>query len=1534
MEINESSIIDNAIPTIIPKGVSDFPETTKDVYNLIRKQGNYEKIISAKFDPNSKFKGQTCLEIAITSKVLDSVKALLEKGANPNTIVEDRYTMIMLAMKTKNQSIIQELLNHGADPSYVNPKSEKAIDFGNSASRQALVGYDKSIKPQNDFMKSIQNNENENFLFWLTDGKDINKHELISGISAFHYACMSGNLLMVSTLKKLGVDWQYRDKKGFNGLYYAIKNNHLNIVKYWSKVFNINELNSEKTALMIAVKFDHPEIVEFLMGVSDISILRKEETAIFRAIRKNKSECVKMMLKAKPDLNKHRGGKDNKSLPSEYAAKYNSIETLSVLCSENNVETTPIFIVAENGSIKGVETLLQKGNNDVDTINPNNGDTLLLSAIRSGNIELVNFLLEKGARVFYTNFEGDSSFTLSINLKKYNILEILLKSVHDDLGREFVWKVFKYAAEKNDEKSASLILPFVKERISKENITMNASLNSNILKVILGYNDKDKMKKGKDIFDAIQRNDLNAVKFYLYKKVNIDIKSKENNSLLMHAALYNAKEVFEFLLNIGINKEYQKDDGKDCLVICIQNNRTEFVKLLAEKGVDLKMPRLESSDPITIACESGSLDVLKYLISKEIKPNEVSKESEIPLAAAVISGHLDIVKYLIEEIKLSPDTMNKDKIPIISLSVLHKQKEVFKYLSTISAIKMTDSKGNTLLHYAAMANDVETCEFCLANGIEVDQTNSDEAITPYLCAVKKSNKEAMNYLLSKGANPKFVTEYNTNALFYAIESGDLELVTELSNNGFDVNGKNSAGMTPYLVACKFGHEKIVKFLEKKGAKEEERDNNNCNALYYAAIGGNKNLFSHLVHWKTKLDETFDNGVNYLHLACIYGNTEIVKYLYKKGLSPFDLTQTKISSFHYAASKNNLECFELLHTSSIKNSKDPYTCEGPNGHFPLETALRTGTKVAQYILDIKDYPATFDAYINYLLNRSCKEGNLRMVRIILNHKNSINSVFNGETPIIAAGLAKNFHIVKYLKEANAEIESTQYESLMFRTIKNNDIESLKVLISLGFDCNEKMVNGLTPLHLSLTLKLKQIYEYLMTLPVDILTYRNDKLTTLEMSVETGDAKVVEKIINKGALINVQSDDNTPLIYSIRMDQKDAFEMLLTKGAKIFLHDHKNGNYPIHIAATAKNDYYLKKLIELNVEVDIKNYNNETPLFFAVNSNNIENYRTLVSHGANNKVLNKDGRNLLFNAIFSNSFEMADILIADGLDVNHKDINGKTCFDYIIMGDNCSCLKYLLEKKLITSNMEFGEGENLLTFSIDMKALNCVNMLIDDGYEVTAANKNKQTALHKCAIYSSLNEILSLAQKLVQKGANINAVDKDNSTPLTLTNWYMQKDRRLAHFLKSVGGIDPIFEQYKQKTYKDLEVMKNNNDSAENEKKIAERTRNDHLDKIKSLENDSQKAIENYNELKKSFESEIGKCKTNEEKSKVVKKYEKKKENATKEKTTTEQKLSEEKKKSKDFDESYNAAFNKWNSVHNKYTLASNAFTDMCKTYDSL
>lgn len=177
--------------------------------------------------------------------------------------------------------------------------------------------------------------------------------------------------------------------------------------------------------------------------------------------------------------------------------------------------------------------------------------------------------------------------------------------------------------------------------------------------------------------------------------------------------------------------------------------------------------------------------------------------------------------------------------------------------------------GSSPLHIAAWSGDVELCRKLIAEGADVNQLN-DAGYSPLACALLPSNAEVCRVLAEAGASFAFPM-----ALYYAVGTGDVGLVTKALEAGADVNEQ-------FDIEC---------FRETQ------------TALKYAISSGNIDICRML------LAAGAEPTNSELRTAVSYNNIEACRLLLQWGCEPPDYEVYR--PMHEAAENLNKEMFSLL-----------------------------------------------------------------------------------------------------------------------------------------------------------------------------------------------------------------------------------------------------------------------------------------------------------------------------------------------------------------------------------------------------------------------------------------------------------------------------------------------------------------------------------------------------------------------------------------------------------------------------------------------
>jgi ankyrin repeat protein/beta-lactamase regulating signal transducer with metallopeptidase domain len=261
-------------------------------------------------------------------------------------------------------------------------------------------------------------------------------------------------------------------------------------------------------------------------------------------------------------------------------------------------------------------------------------------------------------------------------------------------------------------------------------------------------------------------------------------------------------------------------------------------------------------------------------------------------------------------------------------------------------------------------------------------------------------------------------------------------------------------------------------------------------------------------------------------------------------------------------------------------------------------------------------------------------------------------------------------------------------------------------------------------------MKQV-KALIAAGADVSKENSNGATPLHVAAGNGRTAIAALLIDQGANVNEQKNNKwteTPLHYATWSGHEDVAELLVAKGANVNARD-ENQQTPLHFAATRGHAGLAQLFIARRADVDATDDNQRTPLHFAAKEDHKELAQILITHGADLTLTDRNGQSPLDTAMVTNHRPIVEFFVSKGLEPSI----------------------------LIASYL----GD-----------LDEVKDLVDDGSSVngTPTSPYWHSPLHVAAIGGQRH----VAEFLIAKGANVNAVDKNDWTALHLAAIHDHKD----------------------------------------------------------------------------------------------------------------------------------------------------------------
>ena len=147
--------------------------------------------------------------------------------------------------------------------------------------------------------------------------------------------------------------------------------------------------------------------------------------------------------------------------------------------------------------------------------------------------------------------------------------------------------------------------------------------------------------------------------------------------------------------------------------------------------------------------------------------------------------------------------------------------------------------------------------------------------------------------------------------------------------------------------------------------------------------------------------------------------------------------------------------------------------------------------------------------------------------------------------------------------------------------------------------------------------------------------------------------------------------------------------------------------------------VKLLVESGAEVDTRNNDGDTPLFWAASKGHIEVVQLLIEQHADVNACDSKGRSCLWTAAFNGHTDVVRALVSAGADVH----------------------------------LQKNDGSSPLTAASQERHIDCVKLLVDSGAEVETRQNNGETPLY----WAANKGHIEVVQFLIEQHADINACD---------------------------------------------------------------------------------------------------------------------------------------------------------------------------------
>jgi len=414
----------------------------------------------------------------------------------------------------------------------------------------------------------------------------------------------------------------------------------------------------------------------------------------------------------------------------------------------------------------------------------------LCIAAKSGNIEMVKYIIENDVPVDLQGWEHNTALMAAVSSSQKEVVEYILEKGAD-------------ITIKNKEGHTALDIAEEKPNVLIRKLLAQAMVNASSEKSSIRKLWKLKIFYSQGSFiNNVKENNLTSVKLFLEANQDKFISSWEKEGLKA-ASASGLREMTELILNFG--KDITSEARNNALISASRYGNLDVIDILLEHGADINYkPEGSATDPEKaftplIWAIWNDNDAMEHLLKKGADPDKMGGYNEIPPISIPMyysytfmptDAQIKQLKLLIE---YGADINKKDEGNMSPLDWARKIRYdkgdvLVKILKDAGAeIPFTEDSFRELIY----SNDEKNLKSFLKKGFDPNLQgfeHYDKQMTALIRSVIEGHYNIAKMLIEFGADVNFKTErYNRTALLMAVKNENIKMVKLLLKNNAEIS---------------------------------------------------------------------------------------------------------------------------------------------------------------------------------------------------------------------------------------------------------------------------------------------------------------------------------------------------------------------------------------------------------------------------------------------------------------------------------------------------------------------------------------------------------------------------------------------------------------------------------------------------------------------------------------------------------------------------------------------------------------------------
>ncbi|XP_065074384.1 transient receptor potential cation channel subfamily A member 1 isoform X2 [Ochlerotatus camptorhynchus] len=537
-------------------------------------------------------------------------------------------------------------------------------------------------------------------------------------------------------------------------------------------------------------------------------------------------------------------------------------------------------------------------------------------------------------------------------------------------------------------------------------------------------------------------------------------------------------------------------------------------------------------------------------------------------------------------------------------------------------LAVKDSKGRTAAHQAAARNRINILSYIHQQGGDLNAQDSF-GNTPLHVAVENDSLDALEYLLNIPVATNTLNDKKLAPVHLATELNKVKCLQVMGKyrETIDIQQGGEHGRTALHLAAIYDHEECARILISEfGACPRKPCNNGYYPIHEAAKNASSKTMEVFFQWgeskgctREEMISFYDSEGNVpLHSAVHGGDIKAVELCLKSGAKISTQQHDLSTPVHLAAAQGAIDIVKLMFLMQPQEKRISLNCTDIQKMTPLHcAAMFDHPEIVEYLVQEGGDINALDKENRSPLLLSASRGGWRTVMILIRLGANISLKDVNCRNVLHLVIMNGGRLDEFAKE----VSCTQSEIYLLQLLNEKDdtgcsplhyasreghIRSLENLIRLGACINLKNNNNESPLHFAARYgRYNTVRQLLDSEKGTFIINESDGegLTPLHIASKEGHTRVVQLLLNRGALLHRDHNGRNPLHLAAMSGYTQTIELLHSVHSHLLDQVDKDGNTALHLATMENKPNAVVLLLNLGCKL-LHNYMDMSAIDYAI------------------------------------------------------------------------------------------------------------------------------------------------------------------------------------------------------------------------------------------------------------------------------------------------------------------------------------------------